>query len=163
MGAARLRSAPLGSARFVFIPPSTGAERDDNRIPRRLGALASDRLDREDREPERTGSTDRQAERTGPGAPTGSRSGPGGAPGHRRYFAEVSERRGPGEIPSGSSQRSRVEVPSWRLQLQRGDRLGDMYQVQVRVTCFHCEEWMDGGSGSVSLRLPVNGLVSKMN
>ncbi|KAL7387401.1 hypothetical protein ABVT39_022939 [Epinephelus coioides] len=60
-GAAR---AGLGSARFIFLPPSTGAERDDHRTLRRLGALWSDSLDGTDREPEPTGSSDRAAARS---------------------------------------------------------------------------------------------------
>lgn len=107
----RSSSGLLGSARFVFIPPFTGTERDENRIPRRLGVGQTAQRgpgSRAERGPEQTGiqsgagsRTDRGPEQTGV----------------RRCSAAVFQSWGSGQTPSGQSQRSRVAVYSWRLQL----------------------------------------------
>lgn len=59
----RSSSAPLGSPRFIFIPPLTGTERDENRIPRlRVRTDCTERTGRQsgpglgpDQDSERTG------------------------------------------------------------------------------------------------------------
>lgn len=96
----RAARVELGFARFVFIPPPP--ERSEMRTGSRgVWVLWC-----------RTGGTGR----TGSSEPEAERTWSRNRPGYQRCLSEGSERRGPGEIPSGASQRSRAVVDCWRLQ-----------------------------------------------
>ena len=96
-GAARVE---FGFARFVFIPPPP--ERSEMRTGSRgVWVLWC-----------WTGGTGR----TGSSEPVAERTWSRNRPGYQRCLPEGSERRGPGEIPGGASQRSRAVVDCWRLQ-----------------------------------------------